>query len=89
MNLTFDHSENALFEFYSEQDISLFLWEMYQCWMLELSQLDKTHQEVSNRQYFFELLAAHIHQAKLKPPQESSGKASPTHMAEDTFQNSG
>ncbi|RAI91492.1 hypothetical protein [Algoriphagus yeomjeoni] len=60
MNLNFDHTAEELFEYYSEEDISYYLWEMYQCWLLELSQLDKTHLEVSNRQYFFQLLATQV-----------------------------
>ena len=60
MNLNFDHSAEELFEYYSEEDISFYLWEMYQCWLLELSQMGKTHLEVNNRQYFFQLLAAQV-----------------------------
>lgn len=60
MNLNFDHSAEELFDSYLEEDISFYLWEMYQCWLLELSQKDKTHQEVENRQYFFQLLTAHV-----------------------------
>ncbi|SHO59424.1 hypothetical protein [Algoriphagus zhangzhouensis] len=60
MNLFFDHSENAIFEFYHGHDINRYLWEIYQCWMLELSQRDNTYLDISNRQYFFELLANEI-----------------------------
>jgi hypothetical protein len=82
MTLSFDHSENALFEYYSDQDISMYLWEMYQCWMLELSQLDKTHLDVSNRQYFFELLAAHISKQQLL----DRGKTHSNQIAQSTIQ---
>ncbi|WP_373397484.1 hypothetical protein V8V91_23455 [Algoriphagus halophilus] len=62
MHIPLDHPENALFDYYSDQDTHVYLWEMYQYWMLELSQRDQTHLDVSNRQYFFELMASHIHQ---------------------------
>lgn len=74
MNLNFDHSAEELFDSYLEEDISLFLWEMYQCWLLELSQMDKTHQEVENRQYFFQLLAAHVSKNLKQFQQKASAK---------------
>lgn len=60
MDLFFEHSENAIFEYYDDHDINRYLWEIYQCWMLELSQRDNTYLDISNRQYFFELLANEI-----------------------------
>jgi hypothetical protein len=89
MNLQFDHSENTLFEYYSNQDISLFLWEMYQCWMLELSQMDETHLEVSNRQYFFELLTSQVFQQAVPPIEAPSSDTSQAIAPADSFQNSG
>lgn len=60
LTLETDYKQDEIFDSFHASTRDVFLWEMLQGWIVFLSQRDKSADEISQRLFFFELLASHL-----------------------------
>jgi hypothetical protein len=60
LTLEIEIKKDELFDAVEDSTRNLYMWEILQGWMIFLAEREKSHAEVRERLFFFELLTQHL-----------------------------